>query len=136
MKNIIFLFAIAFMMACTPGNKASEVSIQDLKNQVMDIHDEVMPKMGELRKTAKTLRESAEVKEAEEDMMSAEDLIRAAEAIEAANESMMVWMRQFEPDFKGTDDESRAYLNDQMKQVNEVRDAMNSSLDAGTALLN
>lgn len=133
MKNILLIscfFSILF--SCT----SNETPVSELKEQVMAMHDEVMPKMGELRSTSKALRAAAEVKEGQEDMLAAENFNRAADAIDAANEGMMIWMRQFEMDYKGSDAEIRSYLNDQLAKVAEVKKNMLTTLEGGKTLLN
>jgi hypothetical protein len=128
MRPIILLAASLFIFSCSSSSNDS-VDIPSLKAEVIAIHDEVMPKMGELRKVSKELRLAAEA-----DSTKA-DWVETADQIAAANESMMVWMRGFEPNYEGTDEEIVNYLQDQKVKVEKVRDDMNGSLAAGKALL-
>ena len=139
MKNITLLsllFAIAF--ACTSNNQSGnesasgEVSLDSLKSEVLSIHDEVMPKMGDLRRARKTLMLWADSL-VTIDSTKANMLSTMAEDIANANESMMVWMRAYEPDFEGTDEEVRAYLEAQKESIQKVKDDMESSLANGLA---
>jgi len=133
MKKLLLITCFfSILVSCT----SNETSISKLKEQVMAVHDEVMPKMGELRSTSKALKAAAEEKEGQEDMLAAESLNRAADAINVANEGMMMWMREFEMDFKGTEQETRKYLNDQLTKVNKVKTDMLTALESGKSLLN
>ncbi len=123
--ELIILIAILVMTGCQSGN-----NIDLLKEQVMAVHDEVMPKMGELRKVEKSLRE---LSPGNPDSVV---IITEANAIKAASDGMMQWMRNYEPDFEGSEEEYIEYLNTQMKEIEKVRDDMNSSLEAGKQRLN
>ena len=94
----------------------------------MDIHDEVMPKMGTLRKTSKSLRKLA-------DSTQNVEFSEVAQLLENANEDMMNWMRAFDPNITGTDQEIRDYLNKQKSDIELVRDVMNNSLKKSEELL-
>lgn len=130
MKYLSLLF-ILLLASCGPS-KTEE--LQQLKGDVMVIHDEVMPKMGELRKTRMALEALAD-SIAVSDSARAETLNSLASDIAEANEGMMQWMRAYEPEFEGTDEEIEAYLNEQKIAVEKVRDDMNESLESGQEAL-
>lgn len=124
-----FIFALGlFIYSCSTSTKET-VDIPKLKEEVIAIHDEVMPKMGELRKASKDLRLAAEVDSTKSDWLA------TADRISSANESMMVWMRGFEPNYEGTEAEIVIYLEDQKVKIAKVRDEMNSALAEGKDLL-
>ncbi|MEP1035216.1 hypothetical protein [Ekhidna sp.] len=132
MKNFILLTGlIATLLACEPSKKAE---LQTLKDEVIAIHDEVMPKMGELRKTRMTL-------EALADSLMESDSTRAtmfgslASDISNANEGMRQWMRAFEPEFEGTEEERMKYFKEQKVAVQKVKEDMNGSLAKGKEAL-
>ncbi|WP_436517606.1 hypothetical protein [Ekhidna sp. To15] len=132
MKNFILLTGlIATLMACGPSKKEE---LQTLKDEVLAIHDEVMPKMGELRKTRKGLEALADSLMAT-DSTQAIKISSLAADISAANEGMMQWMRAFEPEFEGTDEEIQKYLEEQKVAVQKVKDDMNESLESGKKAL-
>lgn len=119
------------MVACGPSKKEE---LQTLKDEVIAVHDEVMPKIGELRKTRMALQALADSVMVS-DSTQAMKLISLASDISAANEGMMQWMRAFEPEFEGTNEEIEAYLEDQKVMVQKVRDDMNGSLAKGKEAL-
>lgn len=102
-------------------------------DQVMELHDEVMPKMGDLMKTKKALL--AKAAEVESDSVAA-DLKSLAEDIDLANEAMMDWMRNFDPNFEGSEEEIEAYLLKKKKGIEKVAEMMNTSLAAGQMAAN
>ncbi|GAB4246158.1 MAG: hypothetical protein Tsb0034_25000 [Ekhidna sp.] len=135
MKKLLFLPVLLLVFAC--GSNSSqreaangEVTIDSLKSEVLAIHDEVMPKMGALRKTSQQLQAMADSIVTMDSLQSTE-LAGVAQEIKNANEGMMNWMRNYEPDFEGTDEEIRAYLKEQKKAIQQVKDAMERSLAKG-----
>ncbi|NQZ78835.1 MAG: hypothetical protein HRT61_22375 [Ekhidna sp.] len=132
MKNTFLLALSLLVLSCgTKGeSKSEEGSLADLKDEVMAIHDEVMPKMGDLRKTRMMLESIADSLIVV-DSIGAVNLRNLASEIDAANEGMMQWMRAYEPDFQGTEDEVRKYLENQKTLISKVKEDMNGSLAKG-----
>ena len=134
MKPIITLLLFATLLSFTSCQKnaddhdhshdvpeGSEQSPnQALYQEVMDVHNEVMPKMNDLHKAKTSLRERLNgpgIGASER-----EEIERKIAQIDSASESMMVWMRQFNPvsDSAG-EDKARAYLEAELVKVKEVR---------------
>ncbi len=100
----------------------------------MSIHDEVMPKIGDLRRARKDLLLQADsLMESNPDRAAM--LTTVADDIADASEGMMQWMRAYEPDFEGSEEEIRQYFKDQKKAIQEVKERMNSSLAKGKEVL-
>ena len=100
----------------------------------MSIHDEVMPKMGELMKTSKALVLLAD-SIAEIDSLKASVFSAAAMEIDMANENMMNWMRSYEPEYEGSEKEILTYLEGQKVSIEKVKDDMENSLAKGKEIL-
>ncbi len=132
MKKFLLITITVLCFSCQ-SNKG-EVDLKALKDEVFEIHDEVMPKMGNLRNVRKSLMLQADSLQAI-DSSAAAVLINASDAIAAANEGMMDWMRNFDPNFEGTDEEVLKYLNDQKASITKVRTDMLESLENGEKLL-
>ncbi len=131
--SIVAIFAV-FMSCSAPGKKEqAEEKQPSLKDQVMSVHDEVMPKMGTLRKTQKNLLALADSVAA--DSLAAAGYAQLAANLQLANESMMVWMRNFEPNYEGTPEEVENYLKEQLKAIEKVKSDMLESLEEGTKAL-
>jgi hypothetical protein len=124
MKNVaLALLALIMITAC--GQE--KAVIKQLDNKAVAIHDEVMPKMGdiiELKGQVKARIESTSV----------EDETRAAwEAIYnrlmEAEQGMRDWMHQYEvPDFKKSMDELKPLVDRQLAEIEVVKEQMNSSI--------
>ncbi len=97
--------------------------LQHLANEVMDIHDAVMPIMEDLMRLRRSLQAKEKTLEVE----------NAIAAIVEAEEGMMRWMREYEPGYEGVD--RKAYLDEEMKNIQKVSDQMHAALAKGGALL-
>lgn len=131
MKNLLLLTTLTFLVACGPSEKEE---LNQLKDEVISIHDEVMPKMGELRRTRKDLLLQADSL-VDIDSVRAALLTSIADQIGEANEGMMQWMRNYEPEFEGTNEEVKQYLEDQRIAIKQVKEDMNKSLAKGKEVL-
>lgn len=123
MKNFLLVLSV-LTFSCQSGQ---ENEIKELKEQVMALHDEVMPKMSELRYTRKDLLLQADSLQ-NSDSARAASLSAAADAIDAANDGMRKWMQNFQPDFQGTEEEVLKYLMGQKEAIQTVKDDMENSL--------
>lgn len=130
MKILTIILLSICIISCTPSKKEELTS---LEKEVMLLHDEVMPKMGELRSTQKELLALAD--SAGTDSVAARKYHELARIIELANESMMDWMRSYDPNFEGNDEELKAYLETQRKKIEKVNLDMTSSLEEGRKAL-
>lgn len=94
---------------------------QELYNEVMKIHDEVMPKMDDIHRTKQELKEKIKktVNVSKAERIKTEAMIAK---LDSASEDMMVWMREFNPlpDSLG-EEKARAYLENEMERVKKVR---------------
>lgn len=138
MKSFLIALSLtALVFACNApkgsgGEKA--VSVGELKDEVMDTHDEVMPKMGELRKVRKQLEALASSRA--DSLQGTNDSLASryqgiASELAAANEGMMDWMRNYEPNFEGTEEEQREYLLAQKEKIEKVKAEMLDALEKG-----
>ena len=102
---------------------------QDLYDEVMRIHDEVMPKMNDLYKlkTAKKTRLEMPGLPEQERQEIQNDIAR----LDSASEGMMVWMREFNPipDSVG-EEKARDYLQAELQKVKKVKEDMLEALQA------
>ena len=100
-----------------------------LYDEVMAIHDEVMPKMNALYKAKSDLKARLETPGLNES--DKKDLNEKIARIDSASEGMMVWMRQFDPvpDSEG-EDKARAYLEGELVKVRKVREDILQALDS------
>lgn len=141
MKNllkVLSIVALGALISCgksghdtTASDPVDEDANQALYDQVMDIHDEVMPKMDDLYKLKKQLQDSiaktpAMMEEAKK------ELEVTIQQLDSASNSMMVWMRQFNPPTDSTSEEAlREYLEAQLEMVKKMREDVMEALDKG-----
>lgn len=140
MKYIYILVITAFVAASCgksgeqTGHEGHDMSAMEsdstntiLYNQVMDIHDEVMPKMNDLYNITKDLKAKAEAASGEE---KAKLEARIAK-LDSAGKLMMDWMHEFNPPADTSDVEtSRAYLEGEMEKVKRVKEGIDDALKA------
>jgi hypothetical protein len=107
---------------------------QELYDEVMKIHDEVMPKMNDIHKLKMELKE----KLAKAPKLTAADKMKIdlmIAKLDSAGESMMIWMREFQPvpDSLG-EEKAKQYLESEMEKVKKVRERIQETLkEAGAA---
>lgn len=130
---IILLALLAFItMNCSnpsreghaSGDADSVSANQVLYDQVMDIHDEVMPKMEDIYTLKKKLQDqiqSTPTLTSEE----RQQLEKRIANLDSVGNMMMDWMHQFSPlpDSLGQE-EAREYLESEMEKIRKVREAM------------
>lgn len=128
-KTIALLTLLAFTLTYCGQKKAEEDPNKVLYNEVMDIHDEVMPSMDELHRLKKDLEEkiknSPELIEDKKQQMEQTVLL-----LDSASKSMMSWMREFNPE-EYEKEAQRDYLEKELKRVQTVKDVMLKALDEG-----
>lgn len=138
MNNLLRTSALALfilVMGCNSQqtNHGEEDQLQispneALYNEVMHVHDEVMPKMNDLYKVRNELQTRLKLPGLPEHDRK-EIAIRIAH-IDSASEGMMVWMRHFDPpaDSLG-EDRARAYLERELVKVKKVREEILKALE-------
>ncbi len=128
-KLLILLTSFIIFITSCGQKKAEEDANKILYNQVMDIHDEVMPSMDELYRLKKQLTEKIENSPdlVEEKRQEIEQTILV---IDSASKSMMRWMREFRPE-EYKEVELTKYLESEMKRVQTVKEIMQDALVQG-----
>lgn len=139
--KLLILFLVVLAACGKPSTQNAEEDNQEanddpnqaLYDMVMDVHDEVMPKMDDIYKIKSQLQEK---------IVNSPDLVQERKdalekmilSLDSANNSMMVWMRQFNRPPDSLDvEEARAYLESQMEKINAVKETMLSTLEEAKA---
>lgn len=128
----IFLLILVMQFACN-SEKIEETKL--LRDEVIAIHDEVMPLMGELRSFKKEIKIKADSLLEQDSAANAEKIheLRSLEnQLEKAFEGMFVWMRQYRiPDENLDKKEVIDYLTGQkilVEKVNkDIKEALKSA---------
>lgn len=119
---LLYLF-----VACTNEENA-EAALQD---EVITIHDEVMPKMDELMKVKADLQKKVDSLRLEEaDTALIITLKTKINQLRKADSAMMTWMRQFKSvrDTVSHDQRMR-YLEQEKERIEQVRSMMNKAIE-------
>jgi transposase-like protein len=138
MKYISFYLVFGlfiFLQSC--GNKQVEEN-KSLREKVISIHDEVMPKMGQLKSFEKAaLQKVAELENLDNpDLEKIDSLKNLASQLNQAYEGMFIWMRQYKnEDGDQTPEEVKAYLDEQMILVTRVNEEIKEALANSDRLL-
>lgn len=134
---LMALIGLLVFTSCGDGGKAEREALRD---EVMAVHDEVMPKMGDFRKLEKQIVSLSDslLQADSTNRDSVTDLVARTVELAAAKESMMAWMRQYNPEVMedGTPhEEVMSYLKEQKVAIEKVRDQMNQALSSGEEAL-
>ena len=132
----ILVCAVLFLnFSCKEEKKAPEGPTQ--MEQVMAIHDEVMPKMGTLGKLVGQLKAKVDTTE------MGQKYEVAMKDLQAANMAMMDWMKNFGNRFdsdeilngKELTEEKQLWLNEEEEKVKALKEQINGSIERAQALL-
>ncbi|MEX2233273.1 MAG: hypothetical protein WD824_14015 [Cyclobacteriaceae bacterium] len=125
MKILVRLLAIAFLFST---QACEEKSTEALYNEVMDIHDDVMPKMNDLHKAKTTLQTRLAMPGTSE--TEKQEIDNKIAQLDSASEGMMVWMRQFNPlpDSAG-EEKAKEYLEKELVKVKKVKENILKALE-------
>ena len=127
---VLSLFILSLVWGC--GQKTQDN--QALYDEVMKVHDEVMPKMDDIYKLKQELK-----KQIADSSNLAIEKRKTIEAtilkLDSASENMMVWMRNFNPlpDSLG-EEKARAYLEDQQEKIKKVKEEMLEAINEATGI--
>jgi len=124
--RLLMLFLVLNLVSCK--NNDAEV----LHNQIMDIHDEVMPKTGEIAYLYLAFRKKVETDSTISPDQKME-LLKQADDLEKAEDEMMVWMNDYIPPhkMKSSKNEMIDYLQKQKKIISDIKVHTNASLASG-----
>lgn len=124
LRGLFFLLPVIFW------NCQSQKGNQELYDEVMAIHDEVMPKMNDIHKFKRALK--SEMDSTTTDLTEARkaEIESALIKLDSASEGMMVWMRQFSPipDSEG-EEKAREYLESEKIKVTKVKEEILAALE-------
>lgn len=138
MKKTIPIFLIILLIVTSCGENKDN-SRQELLKKVMAVHDEIMPKMGDIMKYKKQLQTKInELTEAsaEENQAKIAELTQAVEDLENSHDGMMNWMHGFDRNFDSeVQEEVIAYMKDQMTKIERVGKGTNAALENAKELL-
>jgi hypothetical protein len=126
--RLLSVFFLLNLLSCK--NNDAEV----LHNEIMEIHDEVMPKTGEITYLYMAFRKKVET----DSTISPDnkiELLKQANDLEKAEDEMMVWMNDYIPPhiMKSSKNNNQIidYLQEQKKIISDIKVHTNASLALG-----
>jgi hypothetical protein len=146
MKNTLYFIAIALfsLTACknepTPEETALQAQIESYessKEEAMKVHDEIMPKMGELMELKGELV-------ANENANELTEIAIAAENLKAAHDAMMSWMQDYSskfpygdpsPETKEALEEKLPILEQEVKEIVQLKERTMEAIEKAQELL-
>lgn len=143
--NLLILFAVSLMtVSCFHVSKEGEHDahheiLDKLHNEVMSIHDEVMPKMGEIMNFKSKARVELDSilslgeSELEERKLK---LMEVHAQLTEADKAMMDWMHEFDPNIdSATHEKAIEYFKSEKKKIAEVKEIMLKAIEDSKAVL-
>ena len=129
MFNFCLLLVVSyFLINCSGGRKSSKIDA--LEQEVLEIHNKLMPLMGEVARLKDELEKGRE----DLDSLAAgqfEEVDALLLELSDANEGMMNWMRSYSADFQEMkEEEIEKYLKEQKEEIREVEDRITRAIAA------
>jgi succinate dehydrogenase flavin-adding protein (antitoxin of CptAB toxin-antitoxin module) len=134
MKKLVFGMFIVFAFACSNPLVEEKIDIKPIEKEVMEIHDEVMPRMSEVIFLTDAIDS---VMKQEKDTIKLQEFGVIKESLVKSDKDMMHWMRSYKSPAQPYDSISLNYINKEKEKVVKLRALILKSIaDANTALKN
>jgi hypothetical protein len=133
-RYFLFCFLSITLWNCqNPQKEESEI----LQQQVMAVHDEMMPRMDELYTMKKQLLAKLQVRDStmQDSTGVHATLQEAIQKVKAGEEAMMTWMRSYQGHSIQDTDSLIVYLKEELPRVAEMKKVMLEGLEAGKEAL-
>ena len=125
-RSFLVPFLCLLLISCDSNR---EPAYQKLYDEVMEIHDLVMPKMSDINRAKKKLRKL----KTEDNQQAVNDQILK---LDEADEAMMSWMADFDkPDFENLQD-NLDYLEKEKEKISAVSDQMLNAIAEAQTMIN
>lgn len=134
LKNrTLALISLAIIFTACNSNKQQQ---EDLQKSVIAVHDSVMTDMNTVMEKKMAITkllthiDSLKAKNTSLDTVQARiELTQTVKDLAAADEEMMNWMHNFNPDYTGkSHEEVMTYLNDQKVKINSVESSIKKAI--------
>jgi hypothetical protein len=130
MHKLLLLLLVLTLTACGKFSKDEMARQQDAYAGMMEAHDRVMPRMGEMHELEDQLLVFAEDATLNDTLRS--QVLAAIENLREADEEMMTWMQAIKPleQLQAEMDQQAimSYLAEEDKKIRIVENAMESSI--------
>jgi len=127
MKRILFIFISCFIfLSCQEKKEEQGSEMSPQLSKVWGLHDEIMPRMGEIRSLKDQLTTL------EDSLGTATEIVEAQDQLNAAKKDMNRWMTSFDLSKK----EDTAYMDEQLIQLNKMKELFESSITNAEKIIN
>jgi len=135
--TLAFVGVCLLMVSC---NDPKQEEIKKLKTKTIELHDAVMPRMGEVAELSSGLKEFREqiISDTTDSAATVRNTIsKQIETLDEAYEGMMAWMADYEPGFDNDNpaDSAIVYYSKQEMEIKEVKTKIEESIDEAGKLL-
>jgi len=130
MKYLFYLIPVVLFLTLGCGPKHNDSEVEALYDKVIEIHDDVMPKISDISKLRRKIRK--------QESKSPESLMLLNQ-LENADDAMMSWMSDFQvyKSYKDSTKESKMkYLNSEKVKITNVSDEMYEAINSAKEYLN
>lgn len=134
MKKISLSLIVGFLFLLIGCKGDMDPAVQKAHDEVMVIHDAVMPEMGTMRKLRKKLDKQIEDRQLAGTEL--ENVNKMIQDLKDSDEAMMEWMHQFDMPKEASKEELLSYLADQKKKMEDVDVLMRTSMSNAEKQLN
>ncbi|MBE2206955.1 MAG: hypothetical protein IAE84_05185 [Saprospiraceae bacterium] len=135
-KFILLALAFLAVLSACSNNQAQEAEQQKLWDEMMVVHDEVMPKMSDINALSKQMEAATADTALTDELRDATR--KALYDLQAADKVMWDWMYGLQqlPDLRNgkKHEDIMQYLQDEIGKITEVKNAMLGSIEAAEAL--
>jgi len=131
----LILFLAFLVLSC--ANPLIEAN-KEMRAQIIGVHDEVMPKIGQLMSLEKKALAQADSLLTQDSTATdeIEGMRSLAGQLNQAHEGMFVWMRQYSLEEEGkTPEEIKTYLDEQLVKVNQVNGNIKAAMEQAASKL-
>ena len=125
--SIGFIFLALLLTQCK-DKTPQEAELDKLFDEVMVIHDDVMPKTAVIHRLKKKLK-----KQTNEDNLA--PITMAIKQLDAADEGMMQWMDDFKKPKGKEFEEAKSYLNKEKDRITRVKQDILSAISVAEELI-
>ncbi len=141
---IVVLLFLAASCKSDDNKKKTQLSGEDatdipgyqedsLYQKVMGIHDSAMMLMSNVSSLNRKIKKASDLSE---DLETKEEIKKVSQELEAANEGMMDWMRNFDPDLDSVShEETMKYLESEKKKIEGIKKDMESAIENAEDIL-
>ncbi|MFN4081184.1 MAG: hypothetical protein ACK4NS_09805 [Saprospiraceae bacterium] len=130
--HIVCLFAALFVAAC---GKNAQKEVEKLHKETLAIHDDAMILIAQMKRMGRSLKQELSA----QDSLSSErrqKLLEALSQMEAADEDMMNWMRDFSMPHGMKHEAALRYLNEQKTLIQKNHADISAAIESAKQLVN